>query len=460
MLKKTFVFVLATLLFSNFFAAAAQEKIPNTFARVKFNLTDFRNPSQLRGRFGLLQFSPDGKSLATSGTARDLKIYDTNSGKVLATLDGDNRGFNAFSFNPDSKTAIAQDTDFSELRVFDIGTGKVLKHIDGSGLYAASKKVEVNVLKGLGGLEMSGAPITPDWTTVLIQKNEGEYQTVDIATNEVKYKFNHSKKSSAIKDLFKTLFVPFSAILVPSAAFSPNGKRVVIANGNTSPSLWNAADGNLIARLEPQDDRVYQAVFSPDGKLVATFNIDGIVKIWDGETGKMLASFGSKKERIVDGTWSADSRKFVTVSIKTGFASFNFKKDTPVWDARNGEILFSLENSFSGSAVFSPDGKLVATNNLEDKTIMAQIWNAETGALVAKIPRTKDEDRAMLFVWSPDSKYLVAPTPQFVKVWSASGEFVQLLENAVFPARFNADGKLLATGGKNDIGYVWQIGDK
>ena len=318
-------------------------------------------------------------------------------------------------------------------------------------------------MKGLEGLEMSAAPVTPDWTTVLIQRNEGEYELVDTATNTIKYTLKHSEKSSRFRDFLKSMFVPFptlAGILVPNAAFSADGRYVVIANGNNSPSLWNPASGDLIARLEPQDDRVYRAVFSPDSRLVATFNIKGVAKIWETETGKMLTAFGSEKDRIAGGNWSADSRKFVTISFKVGFASVTFKKDTPVWDARSGKLLYSLENSQSASAFFSPDGRLVATDNREDKTIMAQIWNAETGALIAKIPRQKDEDRALQFVWSPDGKYLVAPTPQSVKIWNAKGEAVQTLENAVFPARFSANGKLLATGGKNDVGYVWQIAEK
>ena len=459
MLKKFSVFTVAVLFLSNSFAFFAQEKPDHKFAEVKFKLLDFRNPSQLRGRFGLLQFSPDGSRLATSGTARDLKIYDTASGQVLATLDGDRNGFNAFSFNPDGKTVLAQDTDFSELRVFDVETGKLLKEIDGSGKYAAGKKVTANSLKGLSGLEMSVAPVTPDWTTVLIQKNEGEYETVDVATNAIEHKLDHSKKSSALKDFFKTAFLPFTNILVPNANFSPDGKYIVIANGNNFPTLWNAENGNLIAKLEPQDDRVYQAVFSPDSRLVATSNVDGVTKIWNTETGEMLASVGSKKDKMFVAAWSNDSQKLAAYSFKPEFASVSYRKDMPIFEARTGKLLFNLENSEAANAYFGPDGKLIATPNRGDKTIMAQIWNAETGKLLTSLPRQKDEDRALSLVWSPNGKYLAAPSPQNVKIWNVNGELVQSLENAVFPARFSSDGKLLATGGKNDVGYVWQIGD-
>jgi hypothetical protein len=42
--------------------------------------------------------------------------------------------------------------------------------------------------------------------------------------------------------------------------------------------------------------------------------------------------------------------------------------------------------------------------------------------------------------------------------FSPDGTLLQNPENAVFPTRFSTDGRLLATGGKNDVGFVWQIG--
>ena len=449
MFRKILFFTLFVLLHSNFFTIYAQQNPAGSeIAALKYKLTDFRNPSMLRYRFGLLLFSSDGKFLATSGTARDIKIYDTATGEIKATLDGDRNGFNAFSFDPDDKTVIAQDSDYSELRVFEVGTGKLLKTIDGSRATSAGKKNMANSLRGLGGLEMSPAPVTADWKTALIQKNEGEYEIVDLETNDVRYKFEHSKKSNPLWDFFKSTFIPIAGVLISNANFSPDGKLVAIANGNNEPTLWSAETGKLVAKLVPQNDRVYNAGFSPDGKLVTTTDINGVTNLWETETGKMLASFGSKKDKTHPAAWSADGRRLVTIS---------FKKDARVWDARDGNLLFALKASDAATVVFSPNGELLATTSQSNKTKLAQIWKAENGELVAALPRIKDEDRAFSLVWSPDGKLLITASSDRVKIWNAKGELLQTLEDAVFPARFSRDGKLLATGGKNDVGYVWQI---
>src|ERR1700754_5025538 len=105
MFKKLVVFTLLIILQGNFFTLSAQENKDKQIAQVKFKLPDFRNPSELRNRFGLLQFSRDGKLLATTGTDRDLKIYDVEAEKLKATIDSrkaglaGKAGYNAFSFS-------------------------------------------------------------------------------------------------------------------------------------------------------------------------------------------------------------------------------------------------------------------------------------------------------------------------------------------------------------------------
>jgi len=57
--------------------------------------------------------------LATSGTDRDLKIYEVESGKLKATIDSKEAGFsgkmgfNAFSFSPDGHFYKIRKTRFS-----------------------------------------------------------------------------------------------------------------------------------------------------------------------------------------------------------------------------------------------------------------------------------------------------------------------------------------------------------
>ena len=67
-----------------------------------------------------------------------------------------------------------------------------------------------------------------------------------------------------------------------SAAFSPDGKRIVTASMDKTARLWDAATGQPIGEpLKGHDGAVWSAAFSPDGKRIVTASEDKTARIWD-----------------------------------------------------------------------------------------------------------------------------------------------------------------------------------
>jgi WD40 repeat protein len=82
---------------------------------------------------------------------------------------------------------------------------------------------------------------------------------------------------------------------VRSAAFSPDGTRIVTASADKTARIWDTATGKEIAVLRGHAEVVSSAVFSSDGALIVTASLDGTARIWDASVATM-----STKELVVE----------------------------------------------------------------------------------------------------------------------------------------------------------------
>ena len=74
-----------------------------------------------------------------------------------------------------------------------------------------------------------------------------------------------------------------------SAAFSPDGKRVVTASATIPRGCGTRDSGKEIAVLKGHTGAVWSAAFSPDGKRVVTASDDNTARLWDADSGKEIA---------------------------------------------------------------------------------------------------------------------------------------------------------------------------
>jgi TPR repeat protein len=68
---------------------------------------------------------------------------------------------------------------------------------------------------------------------------------------------------------------------VYSAAYSPDGTRIVTASADKTARIWDAQTGTQLAVLSGHGDRAHSAVYSPDGTRIATASDDKTARIWD-----------------------------------------------------------------------------------------------------------------------------------------------------------------------------------
>ena len=147
-----------------------------------------------------------------------------------------------------------------------------------------------------------------------------------------------------------------------SAAFSPDGTRVVTASNDWTAQIWDAASGKGLVRVV-HHDKVTAAAFSPDGARIVTASEDKTAAVWSASTGELLASLEHDSE-VEHAAFSPDGGRVITAGRD---------QSARIWDAGTGGLLASLTHQGNvASAAFSPDGSRAVTAS-DDKTV--RIWD-------------------------------------------------------------------------------------
>ena len=77
-----------------------------------------------------LAFTPDGRTLLTSGGEQTIRLWDPRSGKELRRLHGHRAGVSSLALSGDGKTLASGGGD-GEVRLWDLGSGKTLRVFPG-----------------------------------------------------------------------------------------------------------------------------------------------------------------------------------------------------------------------------------------------------------------------------------------------------------------------------------------
>lgn len=248
---------------------------------------------------------------------------------------------------------------------------------------------------------------------------------------------------------------PYSTLLVLSghtspvysAAFSPDGGRIVTASWDNTARIWDANKGVQRVLMRGHTNNIWSAAFSPDGTRVVTASDDRTARVWDAETGAQLLSLSGHKAEVLSAVFSPDGKKILTASVD---------KTVRVWDAKTGAQIAELKGhaQYVKTAVFSPDGARILTASVDHT---ARIWNADTGAEIAVLQHNDVVDCA---AFSADGKRIVTGSDDLTaRVWDAASGVQQVVlqghAQGVTSVAFSPDSAHIVTASYDHTARVW-----
>ena len=336
-----------------------------------------RGPMNARSEPQIIVAEPNGQSLLFAGAGdKEVRRYDVAKGKLLERFLPHKLLLKAMALSPDGRTVATAD-DGPAARVWELESGRLLAVLphsapitalgfaeDNKTFYTACENDAVRVWLN-PNFERStrtyehfdyvrALAISPDGTTVATGSDDSQVRIWNVGptTLELRAMLPHP---SAIHRI----------------AFSPSGQILATtAHRNKGVQLWHSPDFRRGPFLQ-HPDRVHQVCFSPDGRLVATAAYDRAVWLWRAQSGQAVWPKPLNHGSHVLAIAFSPSGKFLITAGRD--------RSIRRWDLATGELAGDplLHNDAVRAIVFNPQDENMLLAASEDGIV--KLWNVETG---------------------------------------------------------------------------------
>lgn len=381
--------------------------------KIRFMIT-----KQPTNPFLFARFHPATKNIISENYRLKRRLYDANTGKLLFKNQR-----KPFIYIHSLKALCLTSEDAKTLQIKHLHTGKLIKEFighqapiqnyiisaDGKKLITVAKdKVmkywEFNTGRLLNTISLKDTVhslnFVPKQAQALVLYQNKKLQLVDLSSGNVlyttqlsqEYPHIHHNDQSFIIEAFKEAYelrklssgkLIKSFGILKEASFSPNGATLLTTDTAQNYALWNARNGQLLAKFSKKRVIVSSnqtRLISFERKVYGKANIKKAyeLKVWNLNTGKLLKTFQEKRKSIIAAAITPDNSRLIVCTDKV----------IKVWEITSGKLLYTKQKNegFSSKIYVSPNGKtalIQSKSPSEFKSLpgdnLLVLWDIETG---------------------------------------------------------------------------------
>jgi WD40 repeat protein len=370
-----------------------------------------------------IAFSADGLRLASGGSDTSVSLWDPTSGERIAQMTGHRSGVYALAFDPKGERILSGSGAYpgdrqrpAELKLWDLSRRQPVRDLE------------------VGGGAVWCAAFDPTGGSVASGNADGIVRVTDLTGADIR----------------KARHLTGHVGPVYGVGFSPDGKSLASGGHDGTIRLWDVASSQTTHQLRGHAGFTQSVEFAPGGQWLVSAGSDSSVRLWELATSREWATLRGHTAPVRQAFFHTDGSALASVSEDATLK---------VWSAARGGNPRNLlmRNGLPNRAVFSPDGRLIATGGWG----VVKLWDAATGRELKTMSSPLNSREVTALAFGPAGMLATAGTLGVILLWDAErGEIIHTfprLPGQVRCIEFSPDAEQMAAACDDGTTTVWNV---